>query len=170
MGTELSDRNRLSSRHPGESRPTCAACEHRRAALGSDTAFCCAACALSAGVPRDADGNFPITRPLVIALVLFFIAFNQALLAGLMRVVVDNPAVRQGLSLGSLACGVLYWILLVTIHFRIGATRIIDLGVLVGGAILLGLALVTGSTGCALAATVVATGWTLRGWLRIKSS
>lgn len=84
----------------------CARCgqplrQARTEGAGRDRAgFCCLGCVLRAAVPVDADGNFPVNRPLAIALGIGFVAFNQFLCWAMSAVAVGKG--RSSLAQGFL--------------------------------------------------------------------
>ncbi len=148
----------------------CPVCSRRVATAPPAQAYCSVGCALAAGVPRDREGNFPITTPLIVALVFFFVAFNQILFAVLARIVApDSVGLIRNLFLVSWGCGLTFWIGLAFMQLRVGARVSGDMLILVGTAALLLASWILESAGCASGGSLVLIAWGARGWYRGKS-
>lgn len=82
--------------------------------------FCCAGCALSTLVPRDAEGNFPANAALGSAIGIAIVAFNQLLLASLVWAMTGSVT---RWVFGSLGLGVLAALCLLAAQWRCGVDR-----------------------------------------------
>lgn len=121
-------------------------------------------------MPRDADGNFPVTRPLVTALAAGFLLFNQALLAGLRWLVPPNePAWDPRLMLGSFIAGACAWALLAVAQVRSAGPRAPELMIMAATAALLICAWLAENSLLGIVAAGAWVLWTVRGLLRRKS-
>lgn len=131
--------------------------------------YCCAGCALADQV-KQADGQFPVTPELVLALLAGFAVFNQVL-GALMSWLMANEGrlvLAERFWWASLAAGGLTWLLTTASQLRSGAQRGIDLVILAASAGLLICGGLVGSTVCALAGSVAVLGWSARGWGRVR--
>lgn len=133
--------------------------------------YCCAGCALAEQVKR-ADGQFPITPELVMALVAGFAAFNQVLgvlMSGLMAGE-GREILAERFWWAALAAGGLAWLLTAWSQHRSGARRGIDVLITVASAGLLLMGGILESAFCALAGTMGGLLWSARGWARVRRS
>ena len=135
----------------------------RGRAGGPPPSFCCAGCALTTLVPRDAEGNFPANAALGSALGIAILGFNQLLLASLVWAMPGTVTrwVTASLSLGlvtALALGAAQW--------RAGADRRWEVGV--GALLAVGwiAAFRRSDLVLGLVLTALYFAWSLRGLLR----
>lgn len=148
----------------------CPVCSRRVAKSPRSPSYCSVGCALAAGVPRDREGNFPITTPLIVGLAFFFVAFNQILFAVLARIVdPESGGLIRTLFLVSWGCGLAFWIGLAIMQLKVGARATGDVLILAGTAVLLVASWVLESGVCASGGTLVLIAWGLRGWFGRKS-
>ena len=133
--------------------------------------FCCSGCALASRVPVDEDGKFPVNPPLVAAMAVGFLFFNQLLFWLLETLLVREGrlAVAGRFEAASLALGGIAWLALVVIQWRLGARRWIDAAVVVLTAGLLANGGVSGSPACAAGAGFGLLAWSARGFLKKKT-
>lgn len=134
-----------------------------RTADDARAGFCCAGCAVSALVPRDAEGNFPANAALGSALGIALLGFNQLLLASLVWAM---PGVVTRWVTGSLALGVLAAVALLTAQWRCGVDRRWESPI--AAALVVGwiAAFQRADVIVGLALTGIYFGWALRGLLR----
>ena len=146
--------------------------------------FCCSGCALAARLlpASEVGGGMRSSGPLVVALSVGFVGFNQILfwlLSALLarraeavvgaEVAVDTVDTLQ-LAWVSLGLGAAVWLAIVVIQWRLGARRAEDGLVGLLGAALLALAFWSVSPACAFAASATQAAWALRGFNRKQRS
>ena len=132
--------------------------------------FCCSGCALASRVPVDEDGKFPVNPPLVAAMAVGFLFFNQLLFWLLETLLVreGRQAVAGRFEEASLALGGIAWIALAVVQWRLGARRWVDaLAVALTAGLMAG-AFSGGSLACASSATAALVVWSTRGVLKKK--
>jgi hypothetical protein len=142
----------------------------RRVEPGQDY-FCCTGCAILARVPVDADGQFPVNRHLVGALVTGFLYFNQLLfwLLAILLARDEGGALQAGrfawLSAGA---GGVVWLTILIVQLRERAARASDFVVaaLVLASHALAASVEQPSLTCMAAANALFLLWSLRGVLR----
>jgi hypothetical protein len=93
---------------------TCDYCGNTFAALKpalGEGEFCNLGCAVRARVPVDAQGNFPVNRHLVAALIVGFLFLNQAMLAGVSVMLAERGRAEVSLKTAwvSFGVGLLVW-------------------------------------------------------------
>jgi hypothetical protein len=128
--------------------------------------YCCSGCALAARVPVDAQGQFPVNAALGTALTLAFVGFNQVLFWLLAVLLARDPeaevnALRFGWA--SLGTGTLFWMVLSTLQWRLGARSSADAVVFILSGCGLFAAFSTAYPAHAAVANLVLAGWSLRG-------
>ena len=131
--------------------------------------YCCAGCALADRV-RTADGEFPVTVELVLALLAGFAAFNQALFAllSLLMAGEDRVVLAERFLWISILVGILAWLLVWWSQNRAGARRVFDRVITVVTGALLIWAVVAPSMAGALVATFSGLIWSAKGGFRAR--
>lgn len=145
----------------------------RRVEPGRDY-FCCTGCSLLARVPTDAQGNFPVNAPLVSALTVAFLYFNQLLAWAVSVLVAREGKLPLSNRLGWAAAGaaLIVWVAVAVLQAKSGASRAKDMLVAVITLSLLVASIRTlpPSGSLCAAANAVFIAWSFRGALRRRAS
>lgn len=127
--------------------------------------FVTSACAIKSRIPVDAEGNFPINRPLIAVLTVSMLIFNQALF-WLLAVLMDGRGKVVGgkrFLVASVALGAALWLLLAVFQWRsTGGGSVADKVVLALTAALVALGVIGTSPACSLGGVALLVAWGLR--------
>ena len=133
--------------------------------------FYCSGCAIASRVPVDANGKFPVNTGVVTALAVGFTFFNQLLfwLLAVLLVREERLEIAGRFAAASLIAGVLIWIALIVVQWRMGARRTVDGVVLLLTLGLAGTGVAMESPACVAAGNAALVAWGLRGLLNKKT-
>ncbi|MFA6960177.1 MAG: hypothetical protein WC205_05445 [Opitutaceae bacterium] len=133
--------------------------------------YSCTGCAVAGSVPVDAQGNFPVNGPLIAVLVGGVAFFNQVIIwpLSVMLLRQGKDSTAGHLVTASLAIGLVLWLALVVVQWRVtGGGRRADWLVVVFTALLAVCGLILHSPGCMVEGTALLMVWGARGLLYKK--